>query len=203
MAHIERTLAESYRKEIDQEENIWRSLPFFAATLALQLASLFQVIDRLPSGLSLLAVGTHGLAAASILCSLGALGMLASSIFPAKFRYIAKDADLLDYTLGLIADERDPANRSQPAPIEALATLKTDLATQYAVATDHNRQINKRRDKRRSIAGLLTICSVIATLMLVSVAVATYVGKHDDQGASHGLPPASVADPAPARRTGP
>ncbi|HEY8288257.1 MAG TPA: hypothetical protein VIG49_03240, partial [Acetobacteraceae bacterium] len=37
--HIEKTLADAYRKEIDQEENVWRSLPFFAATLALQLAA--------------------------------------------------------------------------------------------------------------------------------------------------------------------
>ena len=34
LAHIEQTLAESYRKEIDQEENLWRSLPFFAAILS-------------------------------------------------------------------------------------------------------------------------------------------------------------------------
>lgn len=46
--HIEKTLADAYRKEIDQEENVWRSLPFFAATLALQLAAMFQIVDRLP-----------------------------------------------------------------------------------------------------------------------------------------------------------
>ncbi len=38
--HLEKTFAEAYRKEVDQEENVWRSLPFFAATLALQVASL-------------------------------------------------------------------------------------------------------------------------------------------------------------------
>ena len=48
LAHIERTLADAYRKEIEQEENVWRSLPFFAATLALELAALFQVIDKVP-----------------------------------------------------------------------------------------------------------------------------------------------------------
>jgi hypothetical protein len=48
LAHIEKTLADSYRREIDQEENIWRSLPFFAATLALQMAALFQMIDKFP-----------------------------------------------------------------------------------------------------------------------------------------------------------
>jgi hypothetical protein len=34
LGYIEKTLAASYREEIDREENIWRSLPFFAATLA-------------------------------------------------------------------------------------------------------------------------------------------------------------------------
>ncbi len=41
-------MADAYRREIDAEENLWRTLPFFAATLALQLAALFQIIDKLP-----------------------------------------------------------------------------------------------------------------------------------------------------------
>jgi uncharacterized membrane protein YjjP (DUF1212 family) len=48
LSHIEKTLADSYRKEIDQEENVWRSLPFFAATIALELTALFQLLNRLP-----------------------------------------------------------------------------------------------------------------------------------------------------------
>jgi hypothetical protein len=49
--HIEKTLADAYRKEIDQEENVWRSLPFFAATLALQLAAMFQSLTRIESAM--------------------------------------------------------------------------------------------------------------------------------------------------------
>jgi hypothetical protein len=45
--HIEKTFADAYRKEIDQEENIWRSLPFFAATLAFELATQLRMVDRL------------------------------------------------------------------------------------------------------------------------------------------------------------
>jgi hypothetical protein len=33
--HLEKIFGDAYRKEVDQEENVWRSLPFFAATLAL------------------------------------------------------------------------------------------------------------------------------------------------------------------------
>src|SRR5208283_4883659 len=48
LAYSEKTVADSYRTKIDREENVWRSLPYFAATLALQLAALFQNIDKLP-----------------------------------------------------------------------------------------------------------------------------------------------------------
>lgn len=136
LAHIEKTLADSYRKEIDQEENTWRSLPFFAATLALQLAALFQLLDRLPprgTGLGWIALA---LLAISFVCSLVALGILAASIYPAKFQYIAKDAALLDYALQLIRDEQDAANPLQAEPMSPLVTLKGTLAWQYSVATD-------------------------------------------------------------------
>ena len=124
LAHIEKTLADSYRKEIDQEENIWRSLPFFAATLALQLTALFQIVERLPSGKSWPALFSNALVAASVTCSLGALGFLASSIFPARFRYVAKDSALLEYALGLIEDERHPDNQAQDTPTVALHVLE-------------------------------------------------------------------------------
>ena len=182
LAHIEKTLSDSYRKEIDQEENIWRSLPFFAAILALQLAALFQVIERIPPGGGS-AVGVFRvLVAVSVASSLSALAVLAWSIFPAKFEYIARDSALLDYALGLIEDERDPANVAQAVPVVALHTLKENLAKQYARATDHNRRINKARELRRSIAGLLTICAVMSTLVLVGATFATYVPKQDAQG---------------------
>ena len=50
LEQLERTLADSYKREIEAEENVWRSLPFFAATLALQFAGLAQARDWLPSG---------------------------------------------------------------------------------------------------------------------------------------------------------
>src|SRR5580698_2724027 len=92
--HIEKTLADAYRKEIDQEENVWRSLPFFAATIAFQIAALSQVLLRLPEK----APGAWWDAiAATILASLlifAAVVFLASSIAPAKFTYISNEPDL-------------------------------------------------------------------------------------------------------------
>jgi hypothetical protein len=172
--HIEKTLADAYRKEIDQEENVWRSLPFFAATLALQLAALFQIIERLPTHASDAWWVAVACAAIAGFATVVAVGFLALSILPAKFRYIAPEPELLEYAEGLGQDERTAA---PDAPVDALATLKTTLARQYAVATHNNRRINQRRGLWRSIAGLAMLASVLATLALVITVAVTYVPK--------------------------
>ncbi len=197
LAHIEQTLAESYRKEIDQEENLWRSLPFFAATLALQLAALFQVIAHLPAGGAWATLPARALVGLSLACSLGALGVLAASILPAKFRYVSNDTALLEYTLSLIRDEQ-----AIDQPGLALPALQESLARQYAAATDNNRHINDRTEKLRSVAGLLTIFAVISTLVLVAVTIDNYLPDHAVQGAriEPARQPVEPFDPAGAKR---
>ena len=162
LAYIEKTLADAYRKEIDQEENVWRSLPFFAATLALQVTALVQIIDRFPNPATILGHVSNGLLGLAALLDLIALGFLCLSIWPRQFRYLASEPDLLDYAQELIRDEgagKDDA--SQIKPESALTTLKWELARQYAVGANHNRQINKGRERWRNRAGLAIVFSVL------------------------------------------
>lgn len=159
--HIEKTLADAYRKEIDQEENVWRSLPFFAATLAFQFTTLAQIVLRMPQR------GTGAwwdvvvVVALLAICIALALGFLVASIAPARFSYISEEPALLDYARGLDSDAR------QSPDIDALAELKSTLCDQYSVATRDNRRINQRRGYRRAIAGLATSASIGCTAFLV------------------------------------
>jgi hypothetical protein len=193
LSHIERTLADAYRKEIDQEENVWRSLPFFAATLALELAALFQLIARLPpigtltGWLSLLLSTLAGLLMLAALC------LLAACIAPARYRYVEAEPLLLRDTDDLIRAELAPENQGRDDPVDALATLKRRLASQYGDAAYHNRQINKQRRWRRDIAGLLVLGSVLTILLLVTVAFAYYIPNVSDTGDRHG--PTTAAAP--------
>jgi hypothetical protein len=164
LTYIEKTLADSYRKEIDQEENVWRSLPFFAATLTLQLAALFQIVDKLPDSATTIGQMSVVLIGLSGTLSFGSLCFLAASIYPQKFDYLAKEPTLLSYARDLIRVEQDAANQRQQDPFSALVTLKTEIARQFAQATDHNRQINKRRERYRAVAGLAAPRSVPTTV---------------------------------------
>ncbi len=164
--HVEKTLADSYRKEIDQEENVWRSLPFFAATIAFQFTTLAQVVLRLPAHGSgawwdaILAIALQSV------CVAVALGFLAASIVPARFTYVSEEPALLDYARGLDQDAQDAIDVGQP-PIDPLVELKRTLADQYALATHHNRQINQTRAYRRSVAGLAILTSIGFTGFLI------------------------------------
>ena len=195
LAYIERTLADSYRKEIDQEENVWRSLPFFAATLALQLAALFQIIDKVPDPPTIigwLSMASIGFAGALTLLS---LCFLAASIYPQKFDYLAKEPALLQYARDLIQVEQSQGSREPEDSVSALVTLKTEIARQYAQAADHNRQINDRRERRRSIAGLAALGSVLMTVFLVGLAYAHYLSNKVEKEPSHAAPQ-SITTPA-------
>jgi hypothetical protein len=192
--HIEKTLADAYRKEIDQEENIWRSLPFFAATIALQLASLFQLIERLPPTATAWGKAAAALLGASGLATLTALCFLAASIYPRKFDYPAPETELLAYAEGLIEDER-AAEQGGDDTFDALDTLKRALARQYAVAATNNRQRNKRRERLRSVAGLATVLSVLLTLLLVAATFVYYVPHRNQE---HGHEPGQAAGAQPS-----
>jgi hypothetical protein len=79
-------MADSYRKEVDQEENIWRSLAFFIPALALQLAALFQIVDKLPDPATILGWLSIGCLTFAGGLTLAPLGYLAASIYPKRVR---------------------------------------------------------------------------------------------------------------------
>lgn len=195
LSHIEKSLADSYRKEIDQEENVWRSLPFFATTIALQIAALGQFISRLPPSGTIYSLFAIVLLSLAGLLMLTALFLLAICIKPAKFQYIAREPQLFHYAEDLIAAERTAVAAGNPNPPMALESLQKQLSIQYAVGADHNRRITKRRELIRTWAGLAIIGSMIATLFLVATVLishyipvdGTTIQSDTVEGARHGL----------------
>jgi len=102
----------------------------------------------------------------------------------------------------LIKDEQEPGNQAQDDPFSALVTLKTELARQYAKGADHNRQINKRRELRRSVAGLAALGSVLMTVFLVAATYAHYLSTHVEKDAGHAAAQ-NITAGLPAAKPGP
>ena len=184
LEQLERTLADSYKREIEAEENVWRSLPFFAATFALQFAGLAQARDWL-----LAMQGTTALVAIVLLVLAGgstALGLLflAQSIAPAEFRYLSRETELLRYAGALREQERAAGREATEASAAALASFRATLVAQYAMAVDNNRAINRRRATRRTRAALAILCSVLLVTALVALTLGTNMSHATGAGPS-------------------
>lgn len=167
---LEKLLLDNYRKEIDQEENVWRSLPFFIGGLALELTIVFQSLEKAASGpmwslvVCLLLLGGIAIAA------LAACYFLYVSIRSRAFKYLADEPGILAY-VSAVEDFRDvgPAQRSVAWHLQRL------LIEQLAPATDNNRRINQERMKARMRAGVLMLVSLVMAMMLAILAVANYI----------------------------
>lgn len=179
LTYIEKSLADSYRKEIDQEENVWRSLPFFATTIALQIAALGQFNSLLPPLGTVYSVVAIGLLSLTGVLMLTALALLVACIKPAKFRYIAREPELFHYAEDLIGAQRAAIDAGNADPPIALEILQKELSIQYAVGVDHNRQITKKREFFRTWAGLAIIGSMTATLFLVATVLIFHYISND------------------------
>lgn len=169
--HIEKTTADNYRKEIDQEENVWRTLPFFVAALSLEVAELTQVKDQLV-GLPRLATWTAGgLGLCALFATIVAIFYLYRSIAFAEFKYVTPDPDLVSFG----AQIQQAIDAETVDMVTGMTTLKTELARQYAVSTDNNRSINQHRVAMRTAAGIATLVSLLAILLLGAVTVGTHL----------------------------
>lgn len=202
--HIEKTFADAYRKEIDQEENVWRSLPFFAATLALQLAGIAQVRDWIEGVGGPMLLAATALLLAAGLATFAGIAFLALSVWPADFQYVGREPLFRDYAEDVRASAEAEAGEDEPeekVAERALRTVKAALIEQYATAVDNNRVINQRRARWRTRAGLATLASVLMVLVLVALVVITNIGGHARQAnPGRGFPnrPAAGGDARPA-----
>jgi len=184
--YLEKLFGDAYRKEIDQEENVWRTLPFFAATLALQLAGLAQVRDWVGGVQGWLYWLSLTLLGATALATFAALLFLAESIWPARFRYVTREPDLQDYLEKVRAGEVAGGGTGDVATLVAIRAARAVMVQQYALAAAHNRVLNQRRANRRTRAGLATLASVLAVLVLVALVVVSNLHGHESSSSAAG-----------------
>ena len=93
--YLEKTFGDAYRKEVDQEENVWRTLPFFAATMALQVAALVPQREWVMHAAGRVFIAAVVLLAAAGAATSAALCLLALSVWPPDYRRVMREPEIL------------------------------------------------------------------------------------------------------------
>ena len=96
--YVEKVVTDSYKRELDQEENVVRSLPFFATSLGILATALGLARTAIGpfalSGIQLAIYTTLALTAVSILL---VLAFLVQAIRPRDFKNPMTEQDLISY----------------------------------------------------------------------------------------------------------
>lgn len=143
--YIDKVLADNLKREVDQEENVVRSLPLFATAIGALLALLGLTIKPLAAAhwywLSIIA---HFLAFGIVICVLAIAWMMRRATIPQAQNQLMAETELIDYAESLTRHFQDEAERLKSAAAsdverrhKALDALKsTSAAWKGAMARD-------------------------------------------------------------------
>src|SRR5487761_1396879 len=100
--YLETLVAESYKRELDQEENVVRSLPFAAAALAVISTIMVVVRSYVPAG----AIGFYPVAVWACLIAFGVsvawtLCLLFLAVAAKRLQYLSPPNELYEYVISL------------------------------------------------------------------------------------------------------
>ncbi len=166
--YLESVVGDSYRREGDQEENVARSLPFFAAALALLVTLIGLVRNDLPLvDSSAFSIVTYGcLCLASLLILLG-LACLLAAVWPRRFAYIASEDLLVKYADELRAYYGHAGATAEEIEKAVVADLRQTLTDQYARGAIRNRSNNAARLRARGFAATFLVAALAVAFVLV------------------------------------
>lgn len=196
-----RTLAaESFKREIDHDESIWRTLPFFATALALAVTVVSYAVARpldaeaAPWLRWTLYAGLAG-ASASIARALIELWRM---VRPREVLALPADDEFVEYSAGLAAYHAslhpDDAAAAEAATFNALQDYVIDRHGAVATRTRSHNDLKRR-------ARVQAVAYILAALLLAFVTVIVIYIEREARGSrAAGSMVFMPSDPPPARR---
>lgn len=175
--YVEAVVKDGFRHELEQDENVIRSLPFFATSLGL-LATVLSVTradlclpDRGPFSLALgIVLGLLGLSVTATLV------FLFRAISPRRFAYPMQGTDFVAYAAGVVeayrAGQEDGGDEAVPLEKLALAEVRATRIQQLAEATEVNRRNNLARNGARAVALTALLAAITSAFLLFATIVA-------------------------------
>ena len=187
--YIEAYVRQRFFREEDEDENLIRSLPFFATALAVVMASLSLSLPRLAGYHGRLGYLPSALAGGALLAALAAVVCLTLAFWPRKHLSPAGEGEIVQfadavraYNAGAAPDLAGPALETA-----VIGSIRAFLLPQLVEATEANRARNRKAKAWRGLALLAVTGSLLFNLALLTTIFIPPLGNSDVR---------SPADPA-------
>jgi len=159
--YLEKIVEAAFKREFEQDENVVRSLPFFATALGLVVAIFTQIAPRI-TGLSPVAGYVAGLLlvlAAAVF--LGILWCLFQIVRAREFKIPPDEEALVAWARDLVEFYQDRRHTKSKAAEIALNEARQVMVNAYAQAAVDNRKSNRHKFRYRAL-GFTFLVSLVA-----------------------------------------
>lgn len=189
--YLEKYAADGFKRESDQEENVVRSLPFFATSFGVLLAFLSLARGAMPTwSFAPLPLAAYALLALILISLLLLIWFLFQAVRPRDFEYPMREAALVEYAKKLsgyyeqgdstaavsnVEGSAEPTGTATDAAILERAVvedLRAAVLTQLATAAEISRGNNTKRLAARAGAFITLMTALIFALLLFVVILA-------------------------------
>jgi hypothetical protein len=184
--YLEALMGELYKREIDQEENVVRSLPFVAVGLALLSTIMIFIAKYIPTHPLCIYTITVWIMLFLLVCLIvRIIFFLYVSVSRQTFQYIASPNILYDHATNLISYYTILGRTSPEVTDSVIADMRTLMIQQYATGATHNQAINIARSAARGKAfGSLVLALALAFAMVVTISVHEVTTERDSDAAT-------------------
>ena len=151
--YLEKIVAESYKREIDQEENVVRSLPFVAVTLAVLSTIMIVLKSYIPE----YSLNIYPFIVWLMLIAFGMLIMMViyflhDAVRHRSFQYVAPADQLYTYATQLRLYYGTLGKTPEEIEQGIIEDARILMIEQYAIGATYNQQINIDRSRARARA---------------------------------------------------
>lgn len=169
--------SDMYRQELAAEEDVIRTLPFFATALGLIIAAIAYAANTLPEWAALArwpAKLAFGVAAGLLVLAIGEAGVvlwfISRAVVPQRYQRIGPEGALRARAAALEAYYRAQRVTGDSRDAAIAQDMRQALLDSFTLATPINRGLNERRYRFRALAASnlfrSLICAFAATIVL-------------------------------------
>lgn len=194
---IEKVLESSFDREYEQDENLVRSLPFFATALGVVVAIYSQIISHMPAKASLAHMLVELLLVAALGCFLWVLLCLFQAVRSRQYIILSQETVLKDWWHEHVAYQKGRGLTEKNAAKSADLALSNAMQIQYAAAAVHNRAVNLKKFRWRT-SGIVWL---VALMVLATASVSAIFLDRRFNPHSYEEPNGALAQPTEVRLT--
>jgi len=159
--YLESVFKEAFKRELEVDENVARTLPFFAATLALVVTLYGYATTKLPAFepgfLSLL---LHLLLIAGAACLAGVVYSLFQAVRVREYRIPPKETEQIAWAESLKSFYAEQGMNPAAADHRVASDLRARMLVEFAEGVEHNRAANAPKLKARAQGFTLLVAAL-------------------------------------------